>query len=185
MFLAQRSPWFHRFFQSHTATEYHIALFNINEQTVRAAIDVMSGKELVMSVREKNRVVNLLSRLEVKCAEEELTTEDVASQEMSRDNQSDKSSRSQNPSMKPPTSSRQTEILPPFPLPPAPPAPTASPGVATNVEKEKTETEEKSCKNDFYAILDQFTVTSHEELNRINHMMMSIYAKNVKILLEA
>jgi len=73
--LAQRSPWFHRFFQSHTSTEYHVALFNISEQTVRAAIDVMSGKELVMSVRDKNRVVNLMSRLEVKYAEEELTTD--------------------------------------------------------------------------------------------------------------
>jgi len=100
---------------------------------------------------------------------------------MSRDNQSDKNSRSQNPSMKPSTSSQQPEIFPPFPLPPAPTitrvcvretVSTASPGVVTNVEKERTKIQENSCKNDFYAILDQFTETSDEELNRINHMLI-------------
>ena len=46
LILAQKSPWFHKFFQSQkTVIEYHVVFFNISEHTVRAAVDVMNGKE--------------------------------------------------------------------------------------------------------------------------------------------
>ena len=147
---------------------------------MQAAIDIISGKELLISVKEKNKVMDLLYKLGVKCAVQEDINTNVMSQKTSRAQQPNKISKCQEKSSYPSTSAEPSEIEM---LPMVDPGPTVSsvgvgetvPEVSVGVDdryvrKEVTDEREKSNKEDFYAILDQFPETSDEELEKINHM---------------
>ena len=169
MVLAQASRWFHRFFQSHkVSTEYHVAIFNYDEQTIQAMIDIINGKEVVISFKEKGRLVSLLDRLGVKW--EDQTTSDF----LDRPPRSEKNAQNLRDNELTPSVSNVT-------LPPSILIPPAS-GSQVDMESDsladmggRTDFKEPAKvkeKEDIYAILDTFTETSEEELKRINHALV-------------
>ena len=149
---------------------------------MQAAIDIISGQELLITVKEKGKVIDLLSKLGVKCTVQQEIITNVMPQETTRAQQSNKISKSQQESSFPSTSAESIDIGM-RPLVHPDPDPTISTvsvgetvsevsvGVDKYVRKEMTEERENSNKEDFFAILDQFTETSDKELEKINHML--------------
>ena len=158
--LAQTSRWFHRIFQSQKGVnDYHIAFFNYNEQIVQALIDVINGKEVVIPRKEKTRFVSLLEKLGVKWEEE--VTPPSLERLSNLDQGSEKSAK--NPLGPEPTPSVSKKILPQSILPSG-----SKDDVETVTGSEEPEVKKK---DDLYALLDTFTETSEEELQRIQHRL--------------
>ena len=153
--LAQSSQWFHRFFQSHkVSTEYHVAFFNHDEQTIQTVIDIINGKEVVIPSRDKSRLVSLLNKLGMKW--EDQTTLVL------RDRHSEKNAKNL----------RDNEVAPSVSSAMLPP-PVLNPSACVSAGDTKSTADLKEpAKDDFYAILDTFTETSAEELERVNHVLV-------------
>ena len=158
--LAQTSQWFHRFFQSQkVATEYHIAFFNYSEQMIQTLVDIMNGKEVVIPVKEKNRLVSLLDKLGVKWEEHAVDLLDrPSSQDLQPENR-----RENLPNSKSFPLASNEMCPPPSNLQPS------QEDTESRIDSE--EAAKARDKEDFFAILDTFTETSEEELQRTNHVM--------------
>ena len=67
LILATKSSWFHQYFKKMSKQSYcDIVFFNINESVVKTCISLIYGKEVVVSHKEKNRIISFLSKLGVK-----------------------------------------------------------------------------------------------------------------------
>ena len=185
MVLAQSSPWFHRFFQAQKfeVKEYHIAFFNYNQQSIQTVVDVMNGKEVQIQLKEKSRIIALLSKLEVKWEDNSQSVSFVNDQE----NQDSESEQSRTHVSEHSLSRSKTMLPLKRLLPPRPPvdtnrlsscskapAPAITNEVVDNERKDIAIPKEKetSDKLDLYAFLDTFTETTEEELEKINHTLV-------------
>ena len=155
MILAKRSPWFHKFFQGQENHEQcAVAFFNFSENIIQTAIDVIYGKEIILPIKEKNRLTSFLSKLGVIWSEENMGTgADVTTAPKGSTEVDQAPKKAINASFKPPSTKKSS---------------------ASNEAKAIGEhfNVESSNENDFYAVLDQFTETSNEELEKINHMLL-------------
>ena len=161
MILAKRSPWFHKFFQGQENHERcAVAFFNFSEKIIQTAIDVIYGKEIILPIKEKNRLTSFLSKLGVIWSEEnmgtgaDVTTAPKGSTEVDQaQSKKNVTNKAIDVSCKPPSAKKSS---------------------ASNDDKSigKHFNVESSNENDFYAVLDQFTETSNEELEKINHMLL-------------
>ena len=182
--LAKRSPWFHRFFQSLENMKcYNVSFFGYNEKLIQAVIDVLYEKEIQFPSKDKGRLTAILTKLGVSWSDENLP------EEMTKD-------ASHSKSLKPKPIENEAvardeqkcpmgeETPPDPPIVKQPPLPTKSDFKANkNVTLQppiqsksdltvETTVKETSNEDDFYAILDQFTETSNEELKKISHMLI-------------
>ena len=160
MILAKRSPWFHKFFQGQENHEQcAVAFFNFSENIIQTAIDVIYGKEIILPIKEKNRLTSFLSKLGVIWSEEnmgtgaDVTTAPKGSTEVDQAQSKKKVTNKAIDERKPPSAKKSS---------------------ASNDDKSIGQhfNVESSNENDFYAVLDQFTETSNEELEKINHMLL-------------
>ena len=138
-----------------------IVFFNVAERVIQAAIDVICGEEIIFPVKQKNTLIWLLNKLQVKWSDEEtpveaeadVTERDAPSDVLASQPDHTKASGSTDFSTRPPNVKKRKH----------------------SQEKLSTVFEEpalEASKEDFYAILDTFTETSDEELNKIHHMLV-------------
>ena len=129
-----------------------IVFFNVAERVLQAAIDVIYGEEIVFPAKQKNTLIWLLNKLQVKWSEEETPVE-AAAVVVESNLPTSQPSGSTDFSLQPPNVKKQKQLQ----------------------KKLSTVFEEPALaatKEDFYAILDTFTETSDEELRKIHHMLL-------------
>ena len=69
--LAQRSPWFHTMFQNQPETKMvNVVFFGIPYRTIQQTIEIIYGKCVTISQKDKQRMANFLSKLGVQWKEE-------------------------------------------------------------------------------------------------------------------
>ena len=195
LILAQRSPWFHKLFQSQETGKgerCHVAFFNFTEKMVQNAIDVIYGKEIILTINEKNRLSSLLSKLDVtwskfepnehkelkepkdlkepkkqkklKDPNEPIAMESDITEKEGASKESPHLIRKRNDKKQTIHTQPRTIEESEFKQPTTPPS-TSSFNVLV---KQK----DSSNEDDFFSILDQFTETSEEELQKINHILI-------------
>ena len=182
--LAKRSPWFHRFFQSLENMKcYNVSFFGYNEKLIQAVIDVLYEKEIQFPSKDKGRLTSILTKLGVSWSDENIP------EEMTKDASHSKSLKLKPIEKEADARDEQKcpmgeEIPPNSPSVMQPPLPIKSDFKANKnvtlqppIQSKSDLTVEATVKetsniDDFYAILDQFTETSDEELKKISHMLI-------------
>jgi len=165
--LAQRSSWFHNLFRAQKdVCEYHIAFFNYSDKMISNVVDVIYGKDITIPVQEKNRVTALLTKLGV--IWEEVNDEAIGKR---RRIQEDFIAVADTQFAKPSSSFNLKEVIPPENNPSPLELSTEHPS-REGREESDPKVRTKPSGEDIYELLDTFTETSDEELNRINHMTL-------------
>ena len=170
MILAQRSPWFHKLFsQQRTGNALSVVFFGFGENIVQAVINVIYGKTVIVSIKDKGRVIALFKKLGVEWSEKFEEKEDLASRTTEDSNKQDIISKNSPPSKKLKINEKESVKTPDPTLAKQPSAPPP-------LQKKSTEMpmigKRNSNEEDLYAILDSFTETSEEELERIKHTLV-------------
>ena len=194
LILAKRSPWFHKLFQSkeNGGGVCHVAFFNFAERIVQTAIDVIYGKEFILTINEKNKLVFLLTKLGISWSEfeseepkeptepqkpkkrreqKELKEPTViecniaGGKDASKESQHSTNTNFDHEQIPLAQSStiKDSKVMQP---------PTRPSTSSSNVVQEKETHKDTSNEDDFFSILDQFTETSEEELQKINHILI-------------
>ena len=176
MTLATSSSWFHKIFQSQENMKVcNVAFFNVSDNIVQSAIDVIYGKEILFPEKQKHKLTWFLTKLGVKWSDEVITDgkKDIPTEQLQKTDVENpmKMEVSIPPSHKvkdqpvvtaanslkgimlPSTSSKSLEKIP-------------------ETKQQALPRKEATCEEDFFAILDKFTETSDEELTKINHMLI-------------
>ena len=187
LILARRSPWFHKIFQSQPNNNNSaVAFFNVGEKLVQTVVDILYEKPVILSDREKPRIIPLLKKLGIS------VTDTVFPTEVNTKNRAEACIKNVAPTKLPeatisasPSPDPQPSSSALFMHPPSPSAPVTgweSPTVPVHIEtykevvkkpsNQKEVVNKPSNQNDFYAILDEFTETSDTELERIGHMLL-------------
>ena len=169
MILARRSPWFHKLFsQQRTGNAFSVVFFGFSEKTVQSVIDVMYGKTVIVPLKEKGRMIALFNKLGVGWAEKFEKEEDLASTKEDSNKQDNIAKNS------PPSKKSKIEEMESFKTPDSSVA--MQPSAPSALQSKSTEMsavgKRSSNEDDFYAILDSFTETSEEELQRIQHTLV-------------
>ena len=165
MILAQRSPWFHKHFrQQKTSNLFSVVFFGFSEKTVEAVIDVIYGKTVIVPSKEKGRIITLFNKLGVGWSEKSERVDLACG--MTEDSNKQDNIAEYSPPIKITKMKEKENVKTPDPIHATPP-----PFQNKNTEMSKLE-KHSSNENDFYAILDSFTETSEEELERIEHTLV-------------
>lgn len=176
MILAQRSPWFHKLFsQQRTGNTSSVVFFGFGgENIVQTVIDVMYGKTVIVKLKDKGRVIALFKKLGVEWSEKFEEKGDLASRTTTEDsNKQDIISKNSPPTKKIKIVKENESFNTPDPTPAIQPsAPPPPPMQSKSTEMPTVGGKHSSNEEDLYAILDSFTETSEEELERIQHTLV-------------
>ena len=138
-----------------------VAFFNVSDNIVKSAIDVMYGKEILFPEKQKHKLTWFLTKLGVKWSDEVRTGEDKEIPPEKLQNPDIETPMNLEPVITAANSSKESM-----------PSSISSKSLKKAAEPKQQLLARNEAKEDFFEILDKFTETSEDELKKINHMLI-------------
>lgn len=149
-------------------------MFGVTEKVAQATIDIIYGKEIIFPSKEKQRLTWFLTKLGVKWCDKDTLDEAITTPSCSLD-PGKSVGNPQTLEMEPPKKLKpqaNEKQLDKQKVPVQHPMALEQKSSENQLSQTESEEHKKARQNEFYAILDQFTETNAEELEKISHILI-------------